>query len=1240
MSTPRSDLIERLPLEIPEVLPIAERAEAIVAALRQSQVVVVAGETGSGKTTQLPKLCLRAGFGLRGMIGHTQPRRLAARAVASRLAEELEVSVGAEVGYSVRFADRTSEHTLIKLMTDGLLLAEIQSDRDLSRYDVLIIDEAHERSLNIDFLLGYLKGLLQRRPEFKLIITSATIDTQAFAAHFDAPVIEVSGRGYPVTVEYISGADAAEPALADQVLDCVARMEQASTGGNARDALVFLSGEREIFALARDLRGRLSQRWEVLPLYARLPTKEQQRVFAPGTLRRLVLCTNVAETSLTVPNIGYVIDVGLARISRYSYRSKLQRLPIEAVSQASANQRMGRCGRIAPGTCFRLYDEADFLGRPEYTDPEIKRTNLASVVLQMEAFRLGDIHRFPFLEPPETGAVRAAIRLLEELQAFERGRATALGRQMARLPVDPRLARMILEGARRGALAEVLIIVSALSVQDPRERPPGQRGQADARHEGFAHERSDFLSWLTLWQWSEKEREALTRRRYERLLKTRFLSVPRMREWREVHRQLRLACKGLRLKSSQLPAEYSAVHQALLSGSLGFIGRHDERGVFEGVGNLKFRIFPGSALFESRPKWLMAAEIAETQKVYARCVAHIEPRWVEELASHLLKRSYSEPHFSAKRGEAMAYEKVSFRGLPLVEKRRVSYTAIDPELARALLISEGLVAGALGRKPPFLDANLARVRELQDQEAKTRRRNLLISAEEQAAWYHERLPAEVRCQRSLQGWLKRRPENDAQLRWGVADLSQSQAVGLADYPSELQQGEHTYRLRYRFAPGEEDDGVSIEVPLGKLSAVAAEDLSWGVPGTFEALCEAWLKTLPKARRRALAPLADRVAPVAQWLLNPDRYRAGQLRLALVNAVAALFDVSIQPAELQPERIDPHLLMNVRVLGSDGKVLENSRSLSALQHRHQQQLADEMAQGAAPDFAQAHLHAYPAALTLPAQITEPARGKVPERIVYPGFIDQGETVALAAFATATEAESASRLGLARLALLTMTPAVRKVRNLIREQKELQLHYALLGSREQLEQDLLLGSAWNCYFANQPWPEDREAFDQLLAAGEPLARFVAARLPDVNATLEGRFKAGRLIDGMRSPAFAATRADASAQLDVLAPAGLLRSASPEWLAALPRYFEALCFRIEHLQGRVARDQQSMAEISSFEQRLERLGAVEQFSQADAVEAFAGVQELRIALFADPLRKPRVSGKRLDRLFHNLEVRHALV
>ncbi len=1233
--------IARLPLTVPAALPIADKAAEIVAALAQSQVLVVAGETGSGKTTQLPKLCLQAGLGRRGIIGHTQPRRLAARAVASRLAQELQVPLGDAVGYSVRFTDRTSEQTLIKLMTDGLLLAEIQADRLLRRYEVLIIDEAHERSLNIDFLLGYLKTLLTRRPDLKVIITSATIDVQAFAQHFDAPVVEVSGRGYPVAVEYFDEPNDNVEGLSELVMQCVARMEAATNrAGQARDALVFLSGEREIFNLARELRTRLSDRWELLPLYARLPASEQQRVFSSSSKRRLVLCTNVAETSLTVPNIGFVIDTGLARVSRYSYRSKLQRLPIEAISKASANQRLGRCGRIAPGVCYRLYAESDFLGRPDYTDPEIKRTNLAAVVLQMEVFRLGRIERFPFLEPPEPGAVRAAIRLLEELEAFDKGKATPLGRQMARLPVDPRLARMLLEGARQGALNEVLTIVSALSVQDPRERPQGQRGQADARHEQFADERSDFMAWLNLWTFSEIERQQLSRRRYERLLRSRFLSASRMREWREVHRQLRLACQSLRLTMNQVPADYSAIHRSLLVGSLGFVGRHEERGEFEGTGNLKFRIFPGSALFEQRPKWLMAAEISQTQKVYARCVARIEPAWIETQAAHLLKRQHSEPHFSVKRGEAMAYEKVSFRGLTLVERRRVSYTRIDPDLSRALFIREGLVAGALRKRPPFLDSNLAKVRGLLEEEAKARRRDVLISAEEQLAWYEQRLPPQVNSERSLLAWLRRRPENDQQLRWRSAELRRTAITGLAAYPAELQIEDQAFCLRYKFAPGEVDDGVSLEVPLGRLNALHPETLAWGVPGTFAQICEQWLKSLPKHKRRDLAPLADKNEAVANRLLSESRYRKGQLRQALARVVGELYDVNLQPSDFQPERVDSHLLINVRLLDSKGRLLEQSRDLADVQRRHEARLSAELAAGKPAEFEQDTLVAFPDALTLPPCLTLAAGTDGGDRMVYPGFEDQGETVALRAYPTASSAAQANRLGLPRLALLAMTAVVRKIRKRLREERDLQLHYASFGSKEQLETHFLLGAAWNCFFADKPWPEHKVAFADLLERGESLPVYVDRVLPLLRQVLAERFAAGRQIEALQSPAFVATRADLQAHLAQLAPPELLLQASEQWLAALPRYFQAMGYRMQHLQGRVQRDQEAMAEIATFETRLQRLNSVQQFSQADFHVAFTALQELRVALFADPLRKPKVSAKRLDRLYREYEVRHALV
>ena len=731
-------------IEFPEALPITGHVGEIGRLLRSNQVVVVAGETGSGKTTQLPKICVQAGFGYRGMIGHTQPRRLAARSVSARIAEEMQVPLGQEVGYAVRFSDQTDPRTLVKLVTDGLLLTEIRRDRFLENYDVIIVDEAHERSLNIDFLLGYLKQITRKRRDLKIIITSATIDVAAFSRHFgDAPVVEVGGRGYPVSVNYLDD----ERSPDERLVACLEDIE-AGKQGAARDVLIFQSGEREILETARLLRQRCGDYLDVLPLYARLSQKDQQRVFRPGRRRRAVLATNVAETSITVPNIGFVIDPGFARVSRYSFRSKLQRLPVEPISQASANQRMGRCGRIAPGTCFRLYSEVDFLGRPEFTDPEIKRTNLASVVLQMHAFGLGDIARFPFLDPPDPRAVRDAEGLLNELGALQKGRLTRVGRSMARLPVDPRLARMLIAADSHRSLSEVLIIVSALAIQDPRDRPLDKQGSADRAHEAFADERSDYLSFVNLWKWAEKVREEASRAALRRELEKRFLSPARMREWRELHRQLLLATKDLGMRLNSVGADDSSVHQALRAGSLSFIGQHDEKGNYFGPRNLRFRIFPGSALSGRSPRWLMAGEITETRRVYARCVAAVEPAWIEAAASHLLKRRHSDPHWSARRGAAEAYESVTLYGLRLAEKRRIGYAAIDPAHARDLMIRDGLIPGAVPGQLPFLDHNLRLVGQLLDREARGRRRDLLVSEDIQTALYAERLPGHV-CTLSL-----------------------------------------------------------------------------------------------------------------------------------------------------------------------------------------------------------------------------------------------------------------------------------------------------------------------------------------------------------------------------------------------------------------------------------------------------------------------------------------------------------
>ncbi|MEQ8990382.1 MAG: ATP-dependent RNA helicase HrpA, partial [Pseudomonadales bacterium] len=805
MSEPR-------PLEIrfPDELPITAHAAEIGELLGRHQVVVVAGETGSGKTTQLPKICLQAGLGAERMIAHTQPRRLAARSVAARIAEELSVPLGEEVGYAVRFSDRTGPRTRLKIMTDGLLLTEIRRDRWLERYDAVIVDEAHERSLNIDFLLGYLRRVIDRRRDLRLIITSATIDVQAFSAHFrDAPVVEVGGRGYPVAVRYVGGEDSHEARL----LACLEEIE-AGPQGRARDVLVFQSGEREILDTARMLRAAVGDRMEILPLYARLSQREQQRVFRPGQRRRVVLATNVAETSITVPNIGYVIDPGLARISRYSYRSKLQRLPVEPISRASADQRMGRCGRVAPGVCYRLYDEADYLGRPEYTDPEIRRTNLASVVLSMEAFGLGDPSRFPFLDPPDPGAVRDARRLLEELTALDGRGLTAVGRTMARLPVDPRLARMLVAANAMRCLTELLIIVSGLAVQDPRERPPDKQGSADRAHATFADPRSDFLALLNLWRFFEQARQEHSRSGLKRELEQRFLSPSRMHEWRELHRQLLLAVREHDMTLNDAPADYASVHQAVLSGSLSLIGLHDEKGEYQGPRNLKFRVFPGSALADRTPRWLMAGEIVETRRIYARCVAAVEPAWIEAAAAHLVKRNYSEPHWSERRGEVLAYETVLLYGLPLVERRRISYARIDPDLCRTLMIRDGLVAGAVARPPPFLEHNLALVTELLDEEARGRQRGLLIAEGAQADLYEARLPTSVCSMTQLERWWRRAGEDERQALFFDRPLLTDQAgrpITEDDFPSSLTVRGVEFPLKYRFAPGEPDDGISVRV---------------------------------------------------------------------------------------------------------------------------------------------------------------------------------------------------------------------------------------------------------------------------------------------------------------------------------------------------------------------------------------------------------------------------------------------
>ncbi len=1214
---------ERLRLELAEDLPVSARREDLLEVLRAAPVVVVAGETGSGKTTQLPKLLLELGLGVRGAIAHTQPRRLAARTVAQRIADEVGSPLGEAVGYAVRFTDKVSDASLVKVMTDGLLLTEIRSDRYLDAYDAIIVDEAHERSLNIDFLLGYLKGLLARRRDLKVVITSATIDVDRFSAFFDgAPVVEVGGRTYPVEVHYQG-----EPQdLLTGVIDALEEIEARPHQG-ASDVLAFFSGEREIFEVARGLRRHFGERWEILPLYARLSLAEQRKVFSQGQAkRRVVLATNVAETSITVPNIGFVVDPGMARINRYSYRTKLQRLPIEPISQASAEQRKGRCGRIAPGVCFRLYDENDFLSRPAFSDPEIRRVNLASVVLQMQAFRLGEIQRFPFVDPPDPRAINDALRLLGELKALEHGKLTDTGRVMARMPVDPRLARMLVEGERQGALRELLVITAALSVPDPRERPLAAAGKADAAQEMFQDERSDFLSFLKLWNWVETERDDQTRRRYERALARRFVNVVRVREWREVHRQLRLVCRTLGWRENDAPAEYAAVHASVLSGSLSLIAQHDERGQYLGARNLKLRIFPGSGLAGRTPRWIVAAEIAETARVYGRCVAFVEPAWIERAGKHLLKSSVSEPFWSAKRGEAMAYQTLTLYGLKVAERRRVGLSRHDAALARDLFLRHALVAGETDNQPDFLQHNLLEMAYVHDLEAKGRRRDLMVSDDEVYAFYAERVPETICRASDLARWLRKAPAETVNGLYLTRDaLLRLQAAGITDqdFPAELTFGSVVLPVKYRFAPGEADDGVGLTVPVGVLPAVSPEALEWLVPGLFEPLVEAWLRALPKQKRKHLAPLPDKVAELCVSLLKPDRYRSGRLLTALKELLSERYRLQVAEQDWDRSRLPPHLLMHVRIVDGDGGVLREGRDLTMLKSELAAD-ADGAAKAVQPDVVQG-LTGYPAEGVEDHLVLGDARAPV---MAFPGLVDAGDTVELHCFATRLERDAAHREGLARLALLSLGQTGRYVRREIDKHPELGLHFVALGDAATLKGQLLLNVAWYCFFEGRPLPATSADFNARVQA---LKGNIVGELEAVTtlfaAIMAARFRCVSRLDTLSSKAYERSVADMRGHLTRLVPVDVLTRTPRRYLALLPRYLEGIERRIEHLAGHVKKDLAGIAVLAPLQERVARLAHAELYDPERAVALEFLLEELRLATFAEALARSRIRDHPLD-------------
>lgn len=1242
---------ERIPPvpSFPADLPISARIDEIVDLIGRHQVLIVAGETGSGKTTQLPKACLAAGLGRAGMIGHTQPRRLAARTVAARIAEELGVELGAEVGYAVRFSERLGERTAIKVMTDGLLLSEIQQDRRLRRYEAIIVDEAHERSLNVDLLIGHLKRLLARRPELKVIVTSATIDVEAFAAHFaGAPVVEVSGRGHPVEVVHRDPGDDSAEALAECLESIPAR-------GRARDILVFQTGEREIFETSHWLRRRFGDRFDILPLYARLPPREQRRAFAPGKRQRVVLATNVAETSITVPNIGYVVDPGLARISRYSYRAKLQRLPIEPISRASAAQRAGRCGRIAPGVCFRLYSEEDFEGRPAYTDPELKRTNLASVVLTMRAFRLGDIAAFPFIDPPDPRAVNDAVRLLHELGALkEAGKAgaagrrpedapdelTRIGRTMARIPVDPRLARMLVEAPRHGCLTEVAIIVAGLAVQDPRLRPLDRRDAADEAHRAFADDSSDFLAYVNLWAWLESARAENTRSGFRRALERRFLSPVRVGEWRALHRALVLACRRLGMRFNAREADYASVHRALIPGSLSFAGMKDETasgpGFYRGARGLEFRIFPGSGLGRRRPKWIVAAEIADTGRTYARCVAAVEPRWLEQAAPHLLRRSWSDPEWDARRGEAIAWENATLYGLPVVNRRARRYAGIDAAVAREVFVTHALVRRDARLEASFLERNDALVRKVISRQDKARRSDLLAPESVRAAFYLERLPQEVTGVKSFQSWLGGATAQAlASLAMTEADLSGDVEVDLgADaFPSRLALASGVEApLKYRFAPGAQEDGVSVQLDLGTLAGAHPEDFDWLVPGFFEEKCLALVRGLPKALRKRLAPVPDRVREMLPVLLSSAVYRRERLLPALSRTVRALFAVEVPAADWRPERLPPHLVMNVQVLGRRRRVLDQDRDLDALKQRLLARVERQMADGLRERLERQALTSFPEEGVPARRVARTAEG---QSVVYPVVVDRGTSVDLLIQSSPKGQEATNRRGYSRLALLADGRAARHMRRTVEHDRTMALHFAPLGALADLTDEVLRAAAWQACFEGRGLPESKAAFDARLQETLPaIGRVFRAVLDHARIILARRFEVARLIDGLDSPAFAETRDDLLAQLADIAGADFLSATPGDRLADIPRYLDGMAWRARNLQGRVGKDRAGCETLRRWQTRLEALRAATGETRA-TVELRFLLQELRIALFSQRTgTREKVSEVRLTRRFEPLE------
>jgi ATP-dependent helicase HrpA len=1305
--------LSSLRITFPESLPVSARRDEIAAAMAANQVVIVCGETGSGKTTQLPKIALTLGRGklnaapgLGRLIGHTQPRRIAASSVARRIAEELGTPLGEVVGFKVRFQDRLARDASVKLMTDGILLAETQTDPLLKAYDTIIIDEAHERSLNIDFLLGYLREILPRRPDLKIVVTSATIDAERFAKHFasakgDAPIIYVSGRMYPVEQRWRPFEETRDYGLNEAIADGVDELWQGGPSGFG-DILVFLPGEREIREAADHLRKHLAHRpvtraAEVVPLFARLSRSEQDRVFEAHNAPRIVLATNVAETSLTVPGIRYVIDSGTARVKRYSFRSKVEQLLVEPISQAAANQRAGRCGRVAQGICIRLYDEKDFAGRPPFTDPEILRSSLAGVILRMKSLHLGGVEDFPFLEAPSRRAIADGYQLLNELGAVDDlNELTRIGGELAKLPLDPRVGRMILEARDRGALDEVLVIASALSVQDVRDRPLELQAQADQQHAKFDDEKSEFSGYLRLWEWLEVSRggagtpspsrrgragegepavapvmraegphHKLSNRQYEQLLRQNFVNVRRVREWRDIHSQLHTVVNEHKWPLNTQPASYEELHKAMLAGLLGNIGvKPEDEDVYLGARGIKFHRHPGAHLKRKPGRWVVCAELVETTRLFGRGIANIEPQWIEQVAGHLLKKQLLDPHWEKKAAEVVALERATLYGLVIYSGRRVPFARVDVQGAREIFIREGLVAGEWETRLPFLAANQKLVKQVEELEHKSRRQDVLVDEELIYAFYDKLVPRDVYSGSTFERWYREASRGQPDLlRLTRDELMRHEAAGITTdaFPRTIRLGGVDCTAAYLHEPGDPRDGLTVAVPLFVLNQVSEDRAEWLVPGMLKDKIQALLKSLPQRPRSRLVPLPESATRFAEQLTEPVAWARGALTDAVLKLVRDKTSLDVKRADFKLDMLPPHLFMNFRVVDDNGRQLGTGRNLPALKAELGakargafQALAGVQAPAASPAAAVGAQRPGPGeSASLPARAEAAANadqrhtawtfGELPElmeirkggtRLIgFRALIDQGEAVTIEVFDEPEVAAAKHRAGLRRLFALQLKDALKYLEKNIPDLQKMAVAYMALGTQEELRAQIV-EVALDRAFLLDPLPANAADFKRRVDEGRGRLTLIANEVARLAGAILAEYAAAlrKIKDTKGQPD---ATADATQQLQRLVPRRFLAATPWPQLQHFPRYLKAIVLRLDKVRADPARDAARMAELKPQEQRYWRLvGERKGAADARLQELRWLLEELRVSFFAQELRTPQpVSSKRLDKLWAQL-------